>query len=91
MNSVLIASLTRLGGAALFVIEVDGNAVVVAIETLARPEEESATERNVCSGEDCLPGKLVAVPDPQVDRFTQSCLDCPGVEDLPQQDTLGVV
>jgi hypothetical protein len=38
VDGVLVAALTRLGGTTLFGIEVDGDTVVVAIETLAGPE-----------------------------------------------------
>jgi hypothetical protein len=38
VNSVLVAALTRLGGTTLFGIEVDGDAVVVTVKTLAGPE-----------------------------------------------------
>jgi hypothetical protein len=37
------------------------------------------------------PGKLVTIPDPEVDGLTKSGLDTLGVEDLLQQDALGVV
>jgi hypothetical protein len=38
VNRVLVAALASLGGTTLFLIEVDGDTVVVALETLARPE-----------------------------------------------------
>jgi hypothetical protein len=39
VDGVLVAALTSLGGAALLLIEVDGDAVVVAVKALARPEK----------------------------------------------------
>jgi hypothetical protein len=45
MNGVLVAALTGLGGTALFVIEVDGDAIVVTLQTLPRPEEVLAMRR----------------------------------------------
>jgi hypothetical protein len=44
---VLVAALTGLGGAALFVIEVDSNAGVVTIEALARPDKRVSTATKV--------------------------------------------
>jgi hypothetical protein len=38
VDRVLVAALASLGGTTLFLIEVDGDTVVVALETLARPE-----------------------------------------------------
>jgi hypothetical protein len=38
-----------------------------------------------------LPGELVAIPDPEIVGLTKSGLDILGVEDLLQQDALGVV
>jgi hypothetical protein len=37
VNGVLVTALARLGGAALFIIEVDSDTGLITIEALARP------------------------------------------------------
>jgi hypothetical protein len=91
VDGVLVAALTGLSGAPFLVVEIDSDTSVVPIETLARPEKRVSAARELHNDEGVLPGKFIAIPDPEVGRLTQSCLDALGVEDLLQQDTFGVV
>lgn len=86
---MLVATSTRLGRAALLLVEVALDTELLAIELLAGPVEQLVTRANTILKD--LPCKLVAVPDPEVDGLTQSLLDGLGVEDLLQQNALGVV
>jgi hypothetical protein len=89
VDRVFVAALASLGGTTLFLIEIDGDTVVVALETLARPEGVLAVA--MVTWRIDSPGKLVAIPDPEVGGLTESGLDTTGVEDLLQQDALSVV
>jgi hypothetical protein len=71
VNCVFIAALTSPGGTALFIIEVNGDAGIVTVKTLARPEEvlapamETFKGRRACYHASLLPSqtqRLVGSP-----------------------------
>ena len=92
MDRMLVTALASLGGTTLFLVKVDGNTEVVALQALAGPEILSAADHNVSfmQGGD-LPGELVGVVDPAVGGLAQGGLHCLGVPDLLEQDALGVI
>jgi hypothetical protein len=91
VNGVLVAALAGLGRATFLLVKICSDPKFVAIQPLGRPDMMSVTVSKNAWERCYLPGKLVAIPDPEVLGLTQGALDALGVPDLLEQDAIGVV